>query len=257
MADNWKEKFTGDLIKINPELLVKQNSVDRFDAFFIMLGVVFNDLKGLFLFDKILAEKYQAPSPEEVSSHAGNFGGVVVQIDKLIAATVNEFFVSIKKNSDLFTKVEMRQLFSRLSKGDQAIWNKILAAANQKLPDTENLLRSIAMIRSNLAFHYDHSGKFLLKAYKNAFFSKAKNPNNEWAYYSIGNTIADTRFYFADLTIDEALKISAGLQFKDLGSGVASWQAYRAEIRDAVDAVIAALSSMLKNYLQFRRNQPR
>src|SRR3989338_3713523 len=156
-------KFKGELNEITPSFLVTESN--RVEGFFLGLGVVFNDLKGFVLFEKMLQEKYEAPSADEITSHAGNYSGVLVQIQKLAASTINEFFVFLEKNTVVFKTNEFKEISNRLSKSDKVLLDGMVSAANGNLPGAEGLLKTLVKIRSNIAFHYDHSGKILRNAY--------------------------------------------------------------------------------------------
>ena len=56
-----KNKFEGELKFINPRYLVNERQNERIESFFIGLGAVFNDLKGLLFFEKMLTECYKMP----------------------------------------------------------------------------------------------------------------------------------------------------------------------------------------------------
>jgi HEPN domain-containing protein len=82
-------------------------------------------------------------------------------------------------------------------------------------------------------------------------------PRNKVAYYSIGESVETTRFYFADLAVQEALYIAAGKVPKTSSIGNSLLETYQKNIVDTVLIMSAAISSLLKNYIQSRRNRPR
>src|SRR3989338_4013317 len=247
-------KFKGELNEITPSFLVTESN--RVEGFFLGLGVVFNDLKGFVLFEKMLQEKYEAPSADEITSHAGNYSGVLVQIQKLAASTINEFFVFLEKNTVVFKTNEFKEISNRLSKSDKVLLDGMVSAANGNLPGAEGLLKTLVKIRSNIAFHYDHSGKILRNAYVSRFFGDAKDAKNKFAYYSLGDSIELTRFYFSDAAVEEAIHIAAGKKPKECSKGDSSLAKYYTEVREALTVVGSLIMSLLKNYIQLRRNRP-
>jgi len=204
------KKFKGELNWIDPDKLVTEDKYNEVEGFFLSLGLVYNDLKGLIFFEKLLIDTYERPKDDEVTPHAGNYGGVIVQIEKLIASTINEFFILLKKNTDVFTDREFKQIFRSLAKTDQQLLKGMIAASCGKLPRVESLLTSILQIRNNFGYHYYQSCKALRNGYISRYFGKIKDNKNEFAYYSLGDTLEVTRFYFSDAAAQEALFIAAG-----------------------------------------------
>jgi hypothetical protein len=249
------KKFEGDLNYIDPSFLVSKKGNPRIEGFFIGLGVVFNDMKGLVLFEKLILDEYETPVATEVSSHVGNYGGVMIQIQKLMVSTIHEFFIFLKKNSDVFTTPEFKEVLSKLSKADRQLWDGLLAAAHGRLSTVADLLKAIVQVRSNIAFHYDHSGKILRNAYSSRFFGNVKDGKTDYAYYSIGDKIALTRFYFSDAAVEEALYIAAGKKPKENSVGDASLEKFKGQVRETINVMSSTISALMKNYIQFRRNQ--
>jgi len=249
------EKFKGELSWIDPDKLITEDSYNKTESFFLVLGVVFNDLKGLILFEKMLTDYYERPKNGEVTSHVGNYSGTMVQIKKLIASTINEFFIFLKKNSDVFSESEFKQIFNRLSRSDKQLWEAMVAASHRKLPNVTNLLDSIVQIRNNIAYHYYQSGKALRNGYISRFFGKTKDDRNKFAYYSIGDSLEATRFYFSDAAVEESLYMAAGKKPKEDIIGDISLKNYQEQVIEIIKVMNAAIASLLKNYIQSRRNR--
>lgn len=249
-------RFGGELKWIDPKLLIDETNHNRLESFFLGLGVAFNDLKGLLLFGNMLDELYERPSKDEITSHAGNYGGIVIQIQKLFAGTLNELLIFLKKNSDVSSSVEFKEILNRLSKQDKQLWEGMIAVAYGKLPNTENLLKTIVKIRSNVAFHFDHSGKILRNAYISRFFGKTEDEKAKYAYYSIDDNIELTRFYFSDASVEESLQIAAGKKPKENSVGDIFIEKYQDQLRKTIVVICITMKSLLKNYIQLRRNRP-
>lgn len=251
------KRFDGELKWIDPNHLISRDKYNRVESFFLGLGVVFNDLKGLILFERMLIETYEKPQSGETTYHAGEYGGVIVYIQKLIASTISEFFMFLKKNNEVFNTSEFREVINRISKSDRDYWCKLVAAAHGRYPTIDNLLKTIVQIRSNVTFHYDHSGKILRNAYVSRFFGNTKDDKNKYAYYSVGNSIAETRFYFSDAAVEEALHIAAGKRPKENSIGDPSLEKFQGQVLDTIDVMSATIAAILKNYIQMKRNNPR
>ena len=241
---------------INPRYLVTEGTNNKIEGFFVGLGVIFNDLKGLILFEKILLDHYEKPENDEISSHAGSYGGVLVQTQKLFAGTINEFFIFLKKSAEVFEDQEFKEVFEKLAKSDQSLWRDIIAVANGEMLDATDFLKTLVKIRSNVAFHYDHSKKILRNAYVSRFFGETHDNKTDHAYFSIGNTIETTRFYFADAAVEESLSLAAGKRPKEDDIANAPMENYRGQVRETIDVMSAAIASLMKKYIQSRRNRP-
>lgn len=250
------QRFVGELEWIDPNFLVTKDEDEKVEAFFLGLGAVFNDMKGLILFEKMLVENYDAPATDEVSSHAGDYGGVMVQIQKLMVSTIHEFFIFLKKSSPVYTTSEFKGVLSRMAKRDRQFWEALVAAAHGKLSSVSDLLETIVKVRSNIAYHYDHSGKILRSAYVSRFLGKIENARAERAYYSIGESIATTRFYFSDAAVEEALFIAAGKERGEKYEGNEALKKHKELVRDTIDVMSTTIAILMKCYIQSRRNRP-
>lgn len=251
------KKFGGKLNWVDPKLLVDENNHNKVDGFFITLGVVFNDLNGLLMFESLLVSNYEKPETIEATNHAGHYWGLLLQVHKLLVSTISEFFVFLKKSTDVFSEVEFKQVLERLSKSDESLWSGVVAAAHGRLNSVNSFLNAIVQIRSNIAFHYDHSGKVFRGGYISKFFGKNRDDSNKSAYYSLNDNPQETRFFFSDAAAEECLNIAAGKKFKDSPLGDPAIKEYRAKIGETIVALNRIISILLKNYIQKRRNRPR
>src|SRR3990167_2660843 len=95
------QEFKGELKHIEPYRLIKEDKDDPFARFFLVLAVVFNDLKGLNLFSKLINDTYKKEEPGEVSVHVGELGGIFTQINKLFIGNIREFFEFLKENEKI------------------------------------------------------------------------------------------------------------------------------------------------------------
>lgn len=201
-------------------------------------------------------ENYEKPQSKEITDHAGNYGGLLVQLQKLMASIINEFFVFLKKNATVFTESEFKEVLNRLPISEKRIWDNMIAAAHGKFPQVSDLLKATVQIRSNIGFHFDHSGKILRNAYVSRFFGNVKDEKSRLAYYSLGDTIETTRFYFSDAAVEEALYIATGKQPKENSIGGVSLGGYQRQVFETIEVMSTTILLLIKNYIQLRRNQP-
>ncbi|MDX9913681.1 MAG: hypothetical protein RBS77_03825 [Candidatus Moranbacteria bacterium] len=249
-----KDKFIGELRNIDPKKIVNENKQDNIGSFFLGLGVIFNDLKGLIWFNKMLHDHYEVPSVNEITSHAGNYTGIALQIQKLMAGIIDEFFIFIEKNNTIFQDAKFKEIFNKLSKHDQQIWNSVRDVATGSNTNAIDFVKTTIKIRSNLAFHYDHSGKILKRGYISRFYSKVKDSHNSFAYYSIGENIENIRFYFSDAALEEAIFLAAGKKEKEDFRENKLLKKYNSQILETINIMSITISSIMKKYMQFIRN---
>jgi hypothetical protein len=232
MSENKKE-FVGIRDEISPKFLIDEKEKKDFQSFFLILGLIFNDIKGLIFFQKTIEDLYRRPNFDEVSAHAGEYNGLMVQIDKLLISTVGEFFIFIEKNSLVLKSINFLFLFNKLELENQKTWSEIL-----KFDKGSTLFSKIAQIRSNVAFHYDHSRENLRRGFINSFYTKNKDLiQHKRAYYSLGDTMENTRIYYADAAVADY--VNDLLDTNDRG-----------KIMQTIHELNHAIQSLLRVYLK-------
>lgn len=228
-----KKEFPNILNDISPRHLIDENNKDETQSFFLILGLIFNDLKGLIFFQKIIEDGYRKPTPEEVSAHAGEYNGLIAQADKLLIATVGEFFKFIEENRAVLNSLYFLLLLKKLNIEKRKRWNDLV-----NLMGDSNILSKIARVRSNVAFHYDNSMEELRKGFINSFFLKRKNLiQHKRAYYSFGNTMETTRMYYSDAAAEDYIHSLIGEDDK-------------IKIRIAINDMNHTIQGLLKVYLE-------
>lgn len=205
------KEFNCVLESIPPSKIINKSKVNNLDNFFLALGVIFNDLKGLILFNDLLKEDYTKPVQREISSHAGEYTGIQLQIFKLSVALINEFFSTIKNNKNVVGDIRFKLIEKGLNKEIRKKWDNFLYIIFNPDKNSDNYISKIARIRSNIVYHYDQSGTQLRDSFVKKFFEAPKDDSNRKAYYSIGDTIGLTRFFYCDAMVqgylNEHLKI--------------------------------------------------
>ena len=202
-----EQEFKGELKHIEPYRLIKEED-DSVARFFLVLAVVFNDLKGLTLFDKLINNTYRKERLEEVSVQVGELGGISTQINKLFISNIREFFDFLKENKEVLLTTEFKEVLLKTNKDIQNRWKDITDVAFGGLPDSSDFTKYLILIRNNVAFHYNQSGKELKKSFCDYFYKKEKFSRNDLAYYSIGETMEGTRFFYADAAVQEYMGLT-------------------------------------------------
>ena len=104
------KKFVGILDSLPPEQLISKSEPKDIDKFFVTLGLIFNDLKGLLLLDVAFKEAYDVPVDGEISFHTGEYSGMSMQIQRLIIGHLNEFCVFLKDQKDTMSSARFQLL---------------------------------------------------------------------------------------------------------------------------------------------------
>ncbi len=229
-----KREFPGVLEDISPRHLIDENNKNDIQSFFLILGLIFNDLKGLIFFQKFIEDNYRKPDINEVSAHAGEYGGLIAQADRLLIATVGEFFKFIEENTSVLNSISFLLLLKKDNNQDyKNAWNDLI-----KLGDGSTVLSKIARVRSNVTFHYDNSMEELRRGFINSFFTKEKDlTQHSRAYYSFGDDMEKTRMYYSDAATQSY--INSILAIED-----------RAKIREAINSMNHTIQWLLRVYLK-------
>lgn len=237
MRDFDKKEFSGNLEGISPRHLINGSKKDDVQNFFLILGLIFNDLKGLIFFQKFIVDNYRKPSIDEVTAHAGEYNGLMTQIDKLLIATTGGFFKFIKKNKAVFNNPLFVLLLKRTDQGKKNKWIDLI-----KMGEGSTILSKIARVRSNVTFHYDNSMEELRKGFIESFFLKEKDlEQHKRAFYSFGSNMVNTRMYYSDAATQSY--INSLLEIYD-----------RSEIMSAIKDMNQTIQWLLRIYLKNIKN---
>ncbi len=196
------KKFKGTLKSIPPEHFFN-GSEDELDNFFLVLSLIYNDIKGIVLFNQLINDNYEKPEVGVNDVHTGEHGGIHTQIYRLSVGYINEFLIFLKKNEKIINSTAFKKMEVKLPSAVRKEWSIILKTAFNPDKKSDSFLSKIARVRSNVVSHYDESRKELRSAFSKFFSTKPKTFANENAYYSIGGTMESTRFYYSDAAVQE------------------------------------------------------
>jgi hypothetical protein len=228
-----KKEFSGELKDISPKHIIDQDNKKDIQSFFLILGLIFDDLKGLIFFQKVIEDNYRKPDVNEVSAHAGEYNGLIAQTERLLIATVGEFFKFIEENEVVLTSTNFLLTLKKLSLEKRNRWNDLVSFG-----DGSTILSKIARIRSNVTFHYDNSMEELRRGFINSFFSNRKDLiQHKRAYYSFGNTMENTRMYYSDAAAEDYIHALLGTED-------------RIAIREAINGMNHTIQGLLRVYLE-------
>jgi hypothetical protein len=195
------------LKEFDPKLLLENNEVNEITTFFLILGLIYNDLKSLY-FHIIQMNNYFADKeideeePTSILGHRNDFRG---HMDRLFFSTIHEFFHFLQKHSSIRENKDFQKILSKLKEEEQKIWQDFFQVAingallNQKGRSLKNLL---IKIRNNGGFHYYQIDKGMSQGYLNCFIQR-KYPHkvNKLCYWSKGDNMSNTQYFFASASM--------------------------------------------------------
>lgn len=236
------EEFEGELKSIPPSKLIKKDKSNDFDNFFLVLGLIYNDLKDLILFTNLIQKNYRQPRPDVVepaSVHLGQLGGVNNHLNRLAVGFMSEFIIFLRQNKKVINNINFMLLIKNLPPEARKNWNHILGVLEDK--DSDDFLSKIAKIRSNVAFHYDQSLKEIRSGFIKKFYDSPPNEYNKKAFYSLGDNIETTRFYYCDGAVDEYYR--ENVKFTEENS-------YHKEVKNLIEKTNISIRHMMEAYLK-------
>ena len=247
------KEFPGEIKSIKPHRLINKTKEESIETFFLTLAVIFNDIKGLMFFHITLMNDYRTPKADEVSPHAGERGGLVIQIHKLIASTVREFLEFIKENATVLALCEFDLLLQALPEDFKNRWNEMVTIAMGKSSNSSEFSRVLQQIRHNISFHYYGAGPNLRKGFIDCFLTDSPLPQRESALYSIGDKMETTRFYYADAALEQYIATTTNKAAGDTRQTDPAFAPdYLKSLAQMLDSMNAVIARLLKEYLRSR-----
>ena len=247
-----KIEFEGELMHIEPNRLINKDKDDSLANFFLVLSLIYNDLKDIIFFHKMLQDQYVIPSSDKATFHNGEYSGVVIHVNKLLASHMHEFFIFLKKNEETLDSPEFISVLNSMdNKSVTGAWNEIVNIAMEREVMNNRFTNDLVQIRNNVAFHYSQSGKELVKAFRSYFFNSEKMAGNDQAYYALGQNMASSRFFYADATVQEYVRNKvSGYSKEDYGSE--SSVDFKSRMNNTIEATNVTILRLLKAYLRHR-----
>lgn len=236
----------GELKRINPKNLIVTGKEDEVENFFLILGVFYNDLKSLTFHIIETNNKFLENKPGEISIKNGEYGGIRFHLDRLTIGILHEFFNFLKEKKAILKTGEFSFLYNKLNHNLKNKWATIVKISSGEDPSnkSDSFSKALLFIRNNLAFHYSKSAKVLRKGFIDFFYNDPKNSNNERAYYSIGNTMRDTRFFYCDAAAQRATTSQVNERM--------GLDEYNSKFREVIHDINLTIMALMKEYIRQR-----
>ncbi len=240
---NMKEiNFAKQLENIDPARLVNQRINDKVENFFLILGVFYNDLKSLTFHLLQTDNKFEGLNIG-ISPEVGEYGGIKNHLNRLTAAHIHEFFKFISENKNVLEYQEFKFVYKELNQDLKDRWDGIVnIAMGKKVNSSSDFSKILLLIRNNLAFHYYQGGEVLREGFIDYFYNFKKNEKNETAYYSVSDTMNETRFYYCDAAVERSMLNLMGRMKGD----------YIKKFDEVFRSVNFTVMAMMKEYIRQR-----
>lgn len=146
-----------------------------------------------------------APADRETpSQELGQYAGIETGVLRLQAGVMRELLNLIGRNQAAIEHETFRKVLAKLSREAREAWRALTAVAFGKTASTP-LAKALMFIRNKVGFHYDP--KEIARCYRE-FFAQSDQGG---PLLSRGQTMGQTRFYFADAAAQAYMKEKGGL----------------------------------------------
>jgi hypothetical protein len=207
----------------------------------LALALVFNDLKGLALMRDAIAG--MPPKPFEISEHAGEWGGLELQMYRYQVSVLHELFKALSSFTSVLESEEFRALVASMPANAKGQWDELVAIASGTARAEETELGGLlARIRNSIGFHY-YNPKTLADGFQYVFAGEGQHDGTRQAWASFGKNMEETRFYYADAAVQGALVQIQG----KLGNDT-----FRRQMKRVHDATNESLRFLLEAYWRRR-----
>jgi len=179
---------------INPRVMVRDSS-DKVGLFFLMLSVVFNDLKDLAeLVLLVQSEQKRAQGLSHIELR-----GRHTMLHRHISGAMHELMELISSERKILDEEEFQHVVNRLHPITADIWKTMtgiaLSHGKERSLDS-SIKRALVTVRNAVAFHYTATSS-MAKAWE---AMASRNPDRN-VPYSMGINTAGTRFHYADAAV--------------------------------------------------------
>lgn len=156
----------------------------------LALALAYNDMKDLFLVDEYVRSRDPGPG---LTPSFGQHRGLSQHNTRYLVSVLHELFNLINRERKFFDGPEFEPVRQRMDHPER--WRKLVEMASPPDRGTDPLHNALVRIRNNGTFHYNQ-WKELANAYvAHSDGSTVKQSN---AFYSMGKSMEQTRFYYAD-----------------------------------------------------------
>ena len=217
-----KDTIKNHILKLSPlksfnaDLLLPNGQYDKkLCEFIIALSLVWNDIKSVHLY----LDHMQNISKEFIKKHGalnkytGESLGILNFILKINIGIIYELMNLIRESEKTINSDSFKKICDKLDHIYLENWNVLVDCAFKRYSKDNPLKKMLKNIRNRITNHYDK--KKIFYAYEKRFKTDIKkNKNSEpipedLPYISKGNSMAETRLFYADATVEKYVEIEA------------------------------------------------
>lgn len=178
------------------------------DDFIIVLGIIYNDIKGLLNYWDFIDEfKPDTPPEGTASAKFGEYMGYRGQIFKYVLSTLNEIIGFFESRESVVNGPTIKKVAAKIDiKQGRDAWTSLCDFCYNSTDDQKilGLRNAIVRARNNAGFHYNQT-KEIMKSYRKTFENEKEQPKG-YGYFSLGKNLHETRFYFSDAAVAKYLE---------------------------------------------------
>lgn len=205
--------------------------------FVLSLAVAYNDCKDL-IYARIVVAEARPTGLFKKTRLWGAWSGVESHIFRSIVGLLHELFDLIRSNEHLLQHPFLGSVLRQLDRPTRQAWETVVTVALGATP-ADPIGKSLLLIRNKVSFHYD--AKAIFAGYRHHFLTPGQF--DERAFVSRGNTMQESRFYFAD---------AAALGYLRSIMGRENLDALLIQLVDLLKPVNRALMAIVEAYVQRR-----
>ena len=202
--------------------------------FVLALAVIHNDYKDLVMAYAFLEEARPA-DPERITKDRGEHTALEIHVIRQHSSLVHELCKLIEDRSSIIDHPVFSALITRLDERAREKWNLLVAAAGTT-PKDDPFTKALLLLRNKAASHFDPEEIF--RGYKHVFQDMGKTP-----YISRGETLKNTRFFFADAAVAGYLSYRVG------DAGV---RPFLEGVSGLLESLNVALAQIVERFIQMR-----
>ncbi len=210
--------------------------------FVLALALAYNDIKDVTEAYHRLKE-HDPPGQFRKQVDFGMQAGRKVHLFRYQVGLVNELCELIRKNGKIIGHPLLQFLIRQMPPKSRAAWQSLVDTATGKL-QTGPLAQAVIRIRQKVIFHYDSEEIF--NGYKRHFFDGTRIKDQ--AYISRGNTMVESRFYFADAAAEGYLEIRS-----DQGRATELAESVIGAMRNANFAIMRLVNGFIQKRFPYNR----
>jgi len=173
----------------------------------LALALVYNDFKDNIMASMLLGDV--APDGDEAARtpQRGMFNAHVMVTVRIRLGLFHELFALIKKHEPVTNEPAFLRTVNRLHPNRRSHWSALKNVALEQ-PSSSDFAKFLVMLRNTVVFHYDP--QVIFRGYRRLFI----DDQSQAPAVSLGDTMAETRFYFADAAAQDY--VVHGSQTQDL-----------------------------------------